>query len=390
MSNLAPITPGVLKWARESAKISAVSAALRISTSEEKIIQWETGEAMPSISQAKKLAEFYKRPFALFFLPEIPRDFTPLQDFRRTGSIELGTASLFMIREIQERQAWLSDFNEENEMAPLPFIGKFALDNSPSQVAEDILHTLEINPCNYKNLAPLKVWLTQIEAHGIYVSRSSFIHSRMTISVEELQGFAIADNYAPFVFLNTGDWEAPTLFTLVHELAHLWINESGISNISLLDTEPISSYHPIEIFCNEVAACALIPIGGISQVDFHKIQHPRIFQISKRWGVSSFALLVRAFNLELITIEQYHNLKAEAEYNFKVFLKHEEIKRAKQKEQGKGTPHPLTLRLNRNGKMFTQTVLEAYKGGQISSSTASQLLNVKINHFPKLEARIYL
>ena len=389
MSNLAPITPEVLKWARESARISIPSAAAKISTTEERIQQWESGERVPTISQAKKLAEYYKRPFALLFLPNIPADFMPLQDFRRAGSSELGTASLFMIREIQEKQAWLSEFNEENEMEPLPFIGMFSLNDSPAKVANDILHTLEIDPYNYNKIPPLKVWLRKVEANGIYVSRSSFIHSHLVINVEELQGFAIADTYAPFIFLNTGDWDAPTLFTLVHELAHLWINKPGISNNTLVDTENISNYHPVELFCNEVAAIALIPAAGISQIDFSEIQYSEIFRYSKKWGVSTFAFLVRAYNLGLLAIDQYHSLKDEAEHNFQLYIRQEELKKAKKKELGSTGPNYFITQLSKNGRMFTRTVLEAYKGGQVSSSVASQLLHVKVNKFSLLETLLY-
>lgn len=312
----------------------------------------------------------------------------PLQDFRKAGSSELGTASLFMIREIQEKQAWLSEFNEENEIEPLPFIGKFSLNDSPQKVADDILRTLEIDPYNYKTL-PLKVWLRNTEAKGIYVSRSSFINSHLVINVEELQGFAIADIYAPFVFLNTGDWEAPILFTLVHELAHLWINKPGISNNTLLDTENISSYHPVELFCNEVAAIALIPAAGISQIEFSKIQYPEIYRQSRKWGVSSFAFLVRAYNLRLLTIDQFHSLKDEAEHNFQQYLKQKELKKAKGKELGSSGPNYFVTQLSKNGRMFTRTVLEAYKEGQVSSSVASQLLHVKVNKFSSLETLLY-
>jgi transcriptional regulator with XRE-family HTH domain len=78
--------------------------------------EWEDGTSQPTIRQAQILAKAYKRPFALFFLPEVPRDFQPLQDFRKSGSKELTTSSVFIIREIQQKQAWISDvYSEDNE-----------------------------------------------------------------------------------------------------------------------------------------------------------------------------------------------------------------------------------------------------------------------------------
>jgi transcriptional regulator with XRE-family HTH domain len=221
------ITPKILTWARESARMPLDVAASKIGKSIEILEEWESGVSQPTIKQAEKLAKIYKRPFALFFLPEIPKDFHPLQDFRKSDSIQLTTGSIFIIREIQQKQAWLSDVLEENGGEKLPFIGKYTINNSPEEVAKDILSILNINPNNYTETNPIKEWVNKAELNGIYVSRTSFIHSRLTLDKNEVQGFAIADPYAPFVFVNSKDWAAPQLFTLIHEIAHLWIAETG-------------------------------------------------------------------------------------------------------------------------------------------------------------------
>ncbi len=230
MADKAYITPNVLKWARETAKMSVETAASKVAVSADKLKEWEEGISQPTIKQAQVLAKAYRRPFALLFLPNVPRDFMPLQDFRKKGSKSLSTASVFIIREIQQKQAWISNINEENRDAKRPFVGKYSIKDSSARVANDILNTLKIDPPNYKSDNIIKEWISAAEQIGIYVSRTSFIHSRLTLDSEEIQGFAIADSYAPFVFVNSDDWNAPQLFTLVHELAHIWIAETGISN----------------------------------------------------------------------------------------------------------------------------------------------------------------
>lgn len=110
MSDKAYITPTILKWARESARMTEEVAASKASVSIDKLKAWENGISQPTINQAKTLVKAYKRPFALFFLPEIPRDFQPPQDIRRKDAKPLGTASIFIIREIQQRQARLNCF----------------------------------------------------------------------------------------------------------------------------------------------------------------------------------------------------------------------------------------------------------------------------------------
>jgi Zn-dependent peptidase ImmA (M78 family)/DNA-binding XRE family transcriptional regulator len=391
MANKAYITAKVFKWARESAKMTEEIAASKVAVPIEKFKEWENGNDYPTIRQAQKLAKAYRRPFALFFLPDVPNDFQPLQDFRKAGSKELSTPSIFIIREIQQKQAWIRDVNKENNENKVSFIGKYSIKDNPKIVAQDILNELNINPLNYSSNNPILEWIDKAESNGVFISRTSYIHPRLKLDSNEIQGFAIADSYAPFVFINSDDWNAPQLFTLVHELAHLWISETGISN----DIEPsiknINEYNPIELFCNEVAANALIPIEFIENLDDKAFDHAKeVFKNAKSIGVSSFALLVRALNLNIISFSVYNNLKHQADIEYNEFLKREENKKLKQKQKEKqGGPDYFLLLLNRNSRLFTQTVLDAFHGGAIEPSLASNLLNVQVNKFPKLEAQMY-
>jgi Zn-dependent peptidase ImmA (M78 family)/DNA-binding XRE family transcriptional regulator len=391
MAEKAYITAKVFKWARESAKMTEEIAASKVAVSIDKFKDWENGEDYPTIRQAQTLAKAYRRPFALFFLPDVPTDFQPLQDFRKTGSKELSTSSIFIIREIQQKQAWISEVNEDNNENRVPFIGRFTIKDNPVLVANDILSTLNINPLNYKSNNPIIEWIDKAESNGIFISRTSFIHSRLKLDSNEIQGFAIVDNFAPFIFINSDDWNAPQLFTLVHELAHLWIAETGISN----DIEPSikndGDYNPIELFCNEVAANALMPKEFIDSLDSKAFDNVKeVFKNAKIIGVSSFALLVRALNLNIISLSAYKQLKHLADIEYNEFLKREEAKKIKQKDKEKpGGPNYFLLQLNRNSRLFTQTVLDAFRGGVIEPSMASNLLNVQVNKFPKLEAQMY-
>jgi Zn-dependent peptidase ImmA (M78 family)/DNA-binding XRE family transcriptional regulator len=390
MADKAFITPNVLKWARDSAKMTEEIAAAKVSVSVDKLKEWEDGTSQPTIRQAQTLAKSYKRPFALFFLPDIPRDFQPLQDFRKSGSKSLTTSSIFIIREIQQKQGWISDVYTENQEEKLPFVGRFNINDNPQKVAEDILQTLNINPLLYKTDNPIKEWIDAAETNGIFISRTSFIHSRLKLDAEELQGFAIADKHAPFVFVNSDDWNAPQLFTLVHELAHIWIAETGISNEVEPNLKQKDTFHPVELFCNEVAANALMPQKIILNFDASLFQSSKdVFKIAKQLGVSSFALLVRALNLHIISFAIYNNLKQQADKDFAEYLRIEAEKKARQKEKEKpGGPNYFLLKLNRNSRLFTQTVLDAFRGGYIEPTLASNLLNVQVNKFQKLESQL--
>jgi Zn-dependent peptidase ImmA (M78 family)/DNA-binding XRE family transcriptional regulator len=390
MADRAYITPKVLKWARDSARMSVETAARKVSVDAEKLISWEEGKTQPTIKQAETLAKAYKRPFALFFLPEVPRDFKPLQDFRRAVAKPLSTASVFIIREIQQKQAWISDVYQENGEDTSFFVGRFSLNDDPKLVSQHILNTLNINPSHYSTDNPIKEWIQKAESNGIFISRTSFINSTLTLDSEEMQGFTIADKYAPFIFINSDDWNAPQLFTLVHELAHIWIAATGISNEIIPDSAQSNHLHPVELFCNEVAANALMPSQMMGELSISIFDSgSSVFRAAKEMGVSSNALLVRALNLKLISIDTYQKRKREADVEFQVFLKKEAERRAKQKKEKKGGPNYYLLQLNKNSRLFTQIVLDAFKGGAIEPTQASNLLNIKVNNFSKLEAILY-
>ena len=390
MADKAYINTQVLQWARKTARMTVEDAAAKSGVKLERYLSWESGEDQPTIRQAQKLSRDFRRPFALFFFPSVPKDFQPLQDFRRAGSSELGTGSAFIIREIQQKQAWIAELNQEGGEPPLPFVGRFSIEADPVQVAVDILETLRIDPSNYNSGNIIKEWISAAEAQGIFVSRTSFIHSRLTLDSDELQGFAIADAFAPFVFVNSDDWAAPQLFTLVHELAHLWIAETGISN----EVEPVATdrakFHPVELFCNEVAASALMPADLLHRAvaaDF-SYRYDDVFSLARRLGVRAYALLVRFYKLGMLTLPQYAVLKEQADLGFQQFLMKEEERKARQKEK-EGGPSPYLIKLNKNSRLFTQTVLDAFRGGIIEPTHASNLLTVQVNKFPKLESLIY-
>lgn len=391
MPDKAYITPSVLEWARKSARIASDRAAAKVAVTVEKLLEWEAGISHPTIKQAETLAKYYKRPFALLFLSEIPRDFQPLQDFRSIGAAPLSTASLFLIRELQQKQSWISDEFKADGKPPLKFIGKFSLQDNPSDVAHDILSSLNLNPQQYSSTNPIKEWIDKAEANGIFISRTSFIHSRMKLDYEEFQGCAIADHYAPFVFINSHDWDAPLLFTLVHELAHLWIAQTGISNDVEAQVNPSNRLHPVELFCNEVAGSALMPTEMMQSFPpgiFNSVGE--IYKNIRKLGVSTFAFLVRSHKLKLISFETYRKLKADADTAFKNFLEREEEKNVLKKANDvKGGPSYYLLQVNRNGRLFTQIVLDAYNGGLLQPTHASHLLNVKVSNFQGLEAQLY-
>ena len=385
MAEIAYINPDVLKWARESAHISIDTAAAKIKVPIEKLEYWEKGEVFPTIVQAEKLAKIYKRPFAAFFLPEIPEDFSTLKDFRMGNAPQLSTASVFMIREVQQKQEWIKELFREADNKPLKFVGKFSLNNNPADVAADILQVLNIKSYNFENKPPsFKEWIEKTEKAGIFVSRASNINSHYVIDCAEMRGFSIADVYAPFVFINAADWKNSQLFTLMHELAHIWIAESGISNEIIYGIENKEKFDRVEIFCNKVAANVLMPAEYMENLRaLNLTNYQDFYKQAGKLKVSSLAFVNRCYELKFVNYNSYLALKEEAEIEYKNYLKKEEEKKVNKTDKGK--PDYFRLLLNKNGNLFTQIVIDTYRSGEIQATVAGGLLNTKIYNFNKFE-----
>jgi len=297
MREKAIITPNILRWARETSKMSIREVALKIKVKEEKIELWENGNDYPTITQLNNLSKIFRRPIAIFYLPEPPADFQTLRDFRKSSNREdYSTALTFIIRDIQSKQSWLSDFLREEGEKPLEFIGKFNINSNIEKIAEDIKETLGIGIIK-KNQDVLKYWVEKIEEKRIFVSLSSNIHSHLKIDINEVKGFAITDKFAPFIFVNSADGKNSQLFTLIHELTHLWVNSSGISAFDFIDfrnSKELSKFDKIEILCNRVTAEILMPKSIISEItkDYDNLNPTSVENIAKQLRVSSFALSV--------------------------------------------------------------------------------------------------
>lgn len=123
------------------------------------------------------------------------------------------------------------------------------------------------------------------------------------------------------------------MFTLVHEIAHIWIAETGISNEIEPELQDKDKFHPVELFCNEIAGNSLMPKEKVVNLTPSTFKDSKeVFKAAKQFSVSSFALLVRILKLDLISTETYLKLKRQVDYDFTEYLRKEEEKNANQKK----------------------------------------------------------
>ncbi|MCD6388102.1 MAG: ImmA/IrrE family metallo-endopeptidase, partial [Desulfobulbaceae bacterium] len=262
------------------------------------------------------------------------------------------------------------------EARPLSFIGKYSISSDYKEVASDIRQELSVDD---ELRASVKKWeqfiskfVEQAEGAGILIMRNSIVgnNTHRHLSVDEFRGFVISDSVAPLIFINSRDAKSAQTFTLAHELVHLWIGQSGVSN-PMLDKKKNGDHNQkIETFCNRTAAEVLVPEAGFLG-DWNENLSPQenLDQLSKKYCVSQLVIARRGYDLERLTYDEFQEFYLDA-------LKYD--KRVKNKLSDRdGGPGPNLMQKLRNGKLFSQAVSTAAFEGTLSLRDAGSLLGIK-------------
>jgi Zn-dependent peptidase ImmA (M78 family)/transcriptional regulator with XRE-family HTH domain len=368
------INGDVLRWARERAALPIEEVAGRMNQAPNRLLAWEAGEDRPTFRQAQKLASIVHIPFGFLFLPHPPQDMLPLPDLRTVGSTpapELDVNCRDLLHDVMFKHDWFVEVLEEQGHEPLPFVGKFTVRNSTEAVAADIRQTLDIadafrTATNWESY--LRVLMARAEAIGIWVMRSGIVGSntRRPLNVKQFRGFAIAHPIAPLIFVNGRDARAAQIFTLAHELAHIWIGSSGISNIQL-GRRDYGTDKQAEIFCNKVAAELLVPAKSLNSLWNMSMSQANNYEtLARTFKVSKVVIARRALDLGKIDETEYRHF----------YRRQEEEWERDADEGGSGGDFHLTLPV-RNGSRFTREVAASAVAGRTLFREAAALLNVK-------------
>lgn len=390
----APINGEVLRWAREQAQLELEAAAgkagitsTKNKTAARRLEEWETGTDLPTPNQLAALAKQYCRPPLTFYLKEPPRPTTGVADFRTVGdrgATEASTRLRALVAQTQARQKEVIGLllDEDENREPLRFIGKFTAKDTPAAVAADIQNSVGIARRRANDrTAKFRELRIRIEELGVYVLLQGDLGSSHTdIEPEEFRGFVLSDAYAPFIVLNDNDAEAARLFTLIHELAHLWIGESGISNVNpFADT---SHQHGVERFCNAVAAEFLMPADTfLSDWEIRKDRNVEwvVEELASIYGVSRAAAAFRLRVFRKITEDDWWRL-------YRMYQAGWQRNREQQRATEGGPTYPTLRKFSLGGRLI-RTVLGALDAGELSHTRASRILGTTSKNFDRLRAR---
>ncbi len=277
--------------------------------------EWERGEAKPTLKQLEKFADAAHVAFGSLFLDSPPEEYLPIPDFRTLHNRQLRHPSpdLFdMILICQQRQDWYRDHCVSEEYDdPLPFIGSVTRRQSVKQVAASIRETIGFDlkarsECRTWEAA-LKHFITAADEAGVLVMCSGIVrnNTRRKLKVEEFRGFTLADDIAPLIFINGSDTKSAQMFTLAHELAHLWLGQSALSTAHINRDEE----QKIEQWCNAVAAEILVPLDVLrDEVNAGEPVGDAVKRLARRFKVSALVILRRLFDIGIISRPDFRRL----------------------------------------------------------------------------------
>lgn len=388
----ANINPDLLIWARETAGLSFDAAADKVASSPEQLLSWEIGSEQPSIPQLRKLAEVYKRPLAVLYLRERPVSFLPMQDFRRPPvgtAAGFSTALTLEIRTAHQRRNLALELFEDTAESPPSFELVASIDEDPDAVAQRVRAHLGVEyavQAKWRDpRAGYYVWLAKIEAAGVLVFQSSKIAS------DEASGFAQWYPELPFVVVNGKDQPARRTYSLLHELVHLTLRQSGVSDLSP-DDQSSASHAKIEAFCNFVAGAALVPrdqllrngVVSARGTGRHDWTDDEIKEVATAFSVSREAIVRRLLILNRTSAAYYAQKRAQYAREYR-----EIVERQRQKNIGKPIPRNMPREtISALGKTLVRKVIENYYQDRMTLSDVSGALGVKVRHIRTIAEQV--
>lgn len=360
------VSTGMLEWALDRAGRSVEDFQPRFP----KLAHWLAGQDQPTLKQLEDFAKATHAPFGYFFLPQPPVERVPIPDFRtiRAEAIERPSPDLLdTIYICQQRQEWYREYARVTGERPFPFVGSAKPTDDVVKVAADMRDALAFDLDERRQMPTwvdaLRRFIEQADNLGILVMVNGVVGSnnRRKLDPHEFRGFALSDPLAPLVFINGADTKAAQMFTLAHELAHLWLGESALT-----DVEPRSApTNAIENWCNRVAAELLAPLAAV-KAELHRGEALREAKdrLARRFKVSTLVILRRLYDARAITREQLWR-----EYDA-------EVSRLQSIPRAPGGSFYLTTAA-RVSKRFARAVVTSTWEGRSSFTEAFHLLGFK-------------
>lgn len=385
------VNPDILVWARETAGLGVEDAAAKLqlttsvrSTAAEKLEAMEAGEKQPTRNQLNAMSNVYKRPLLAFYMAEPPRAAPRVTDFRQSPDARGARANAVLdalLRDVRARQETVRDMLEdEDDFEPLAFVGSITIAQGVDHAVAAISRLLDFDPSAPRRGdadALFKRLRAAAEEAGTFVLVLGDLGSHhSTIPASVFRGFAISDRVAPFVVINAKDARPARAFTLIHELAHVLLGQTGVSG-AVSTATPTTDRARVERFCNDTAGEFLLPgerfRQGVPEFDSGDTDAARVAieTIAARWSVSEPMVAYRLNRTGDLAEASYNTLRAE-------YAARWQAKLARDREREGVGPNPRIMKQFYLGNALMGVVHRYVRDNALSHTKAAALLGAKL------------
>ncbi len=373
------VKPELLRWARERAGVELGVLAKRIP----QLPKWEAGEKQPTFKQLEAFARTTHTPFGFLFLPEPPEERLPIRDLRTLAHrpVRPSPDLLDTIYAMQRRQDWLREERLDGEADLLEFVGNARLNDEPMAVGQEMRRIVGLDDGWAGELQNWEEAVSElrrrIEGLGVMAIVNGVVgnNTHRKLDVKEFRGFALTDRLAPLVFVNGADAKSAQMFTLAHELAHVWLGPEG---------EGLSGFEGIfpgddriETFCDQAAAEFLVPARELKERWREVKGTPDPFErVARYFKVSPIVAGRRAMDLRLVNRKTFFDFY------------HAYTKRERQRAKAAPGGDFYNNQNTRVGAAFATSVIRAAMGGRLGFKEAYELTGLRGGAFQEYAKRL--
>jgi len=378
MANVVQVKPEMIRWAVARSRFEQEVLEAKLP----QLKRWLTGESKPTLRQLEKFARATRVALGYLFLPEPPVERLPIPDFRTLVGVDRqrpGPDLLDTIYTMQGRQAWLREDRLENEAEPLDFVGSTRLTDDPAAIGREMRRTVGLTDGWAANIGTWESSVSElrrlIEELDVIAVINGVVGNNVhrKLDVEEFRGFAISDQYAPVIFVNGADAKSAQMFTLAHELAHLWLGQSALTDTGI----PHSPTSKVERWCDRAAAEFLVPEQEFRAL-WRQIRAETTWfkTIARHFKVSPVVAYRRAKDIGVIDPDEF----------FAFYDSY--VRKQREKKPSVGGGDFYRNQNNRVGESFARHVIFAALDGRLSFKEAYSLTGLNGGAFQQYARRL--
>lgn len=375
-----PVSPDLLYWAVERVGWTDDELLVKVP----RFPEWVAGDVLPTFKQLEEFAHKAHAPVGYLFLPEPPEEEIPIPDFRTVGNDGVRRPSPDLIDTIhaaQTRQDWYRDFALSRDYEQLDFVGSVTTADSVVTVAKSIRDALDFDLnsrgafTNYEGA--LRQLIDSIQDLGVLIMVSGIVgnNTHRALDPHEFRGFAITDAYAPLIFVNGADTKAAQIFTMIHELAHIYLGESAISD-ALMAGEVT---HDHELWCNRIAAEVLVPLASLRTTYRNDTSLDELKRLARVYRVSTLVVLKRIHDAGYLSWDVYRD-RYDAEL--------ERVLRVMRESKAKGGDFYLTQPIRLGRHFMRAVIIDTLEGRTLHRDAYGLLGTTKHETFTRMASEL--